>query len=184
MTEQDSTAAPRLLLGMSGWPHAEWEGRYFPADLPCDWQFAYYSNDADCLVLEPDQWQKLDPDALEDWLGDVGSDFRFFLKISGPFDEKGVERFAPNLGGLLMEEGQRIDLPWPQFCQDAEGYWVDPAGQPRVCLVPKLPETLRAQRTLLESLPPGLQALVVVDATADPGVLADMRRVAELLGIA
>jgi|GEM_PF-2096957 len=184
MTEQDSTVDPRLLLGMSGWPHAEWEDRYFPEDLPRDWQFAYFSNDAGCLMLEPAQWQGLNPDTLEDWLGDVDTDFRFFLRVRGSIEEAIVERFAPNLGGLLLEECQRIDISWPQFCQDDQGYWVDSSGEPRICLVSELPETLRAQRIMLESMPKGLQALVVVDETADPGVLADMRKVAELLGIA
>jgi len=184
MIEQDSTAGKRLLLGMSGWPHAEWEGHYFPGDLPDDWQFAYYSNDADCLVLEQDQWQGLDPDELEDWLDDVGPDFRFYLRFRGLPDQAIVERFVPNLGGLLVEGCRRVGLSWPQFCQDDQGFWVDSTGQPRISFVKDLPETLRAQRAMLEGLPTGLQALVVVDEAADPGVLADMRKVAELLGIA
>jgi len=184
MSTQDNIADSGLLLGMAGWPRPDWEGGYFPEDLPQDWQFGYYSNDADCLLLRAGQWRGIDPDELEDWLQDVDEAFRFYVEAAEGVDEQVLETMGPHLGGLLVENFRQIDRRWPQFRPDASGYWLDHEGQPRVRVLDDLPLNLREQRMLLEHLPVGLQALIIADIAADPGLLADMRKVAQLLGIA
>jgi hypothetical protein len=91
---------------------------------------------------------------------------------------------VPHLGGLLVEDFQLIDRDWPQFRRNGGGYWADRNGEPGICLLDSLPEGLREQRMWLEQAPKHLQALLIADSQADPGVLANLRKVAQLLGIA
>ncbi len=74
----------RLLLGFSGWP-LRWPD-YFPEDLPEDWQLAYYSNDADALVLSADELHAIDTEDLEEWCDDLPEYFRFYLKVDALAD--------------------------------------------------------------------------------------------------
>lgn len=182
---QDSTAETRLLLGLAGWPHPEWQGGYFPDDLPADWQFAYYSNDADCLLLGAQQWRTLDAEILEDWLEDAPEHFRFYLQVAADgVDEAALRPFGGHVGGLLVEDFLHLDSGLPQFRQSEGGYWLDARGRARLFRWRSLPADLRAQREVLQQLPATLDALVIGDEAADPRSLADTRTLAELLGIA
>lgn len=100
----------RILLGMRGWPHPEWRGGYFPEDLPLDWEFAYFSNDADCLLLPAGDWLALEEEQLSEWLDDCGPGFRFFLEQpEGGLPKERLAWFGDHLGGLLPMAGRLED---------------------------------------------------------------------------
>lgn len=175
----------RLLLGMAGWPLLDGRQGYFPDDLPRDWQFAYYSNDADCLMLSASQWRDIGIQELASWLDDVEEHFRFYLEWpNGTQAVQGLELLGDHLGGLLVDDFQEIDSRWPQFRQEDGGYWSDANGRPKIWVWSSLPADLRVQRERLERLPSGLEALLIADGRAVPGDLGNLRRLIELLGIA
>ena len=182
---QDNTAPDRLLLGLAGWPHPQWQGSYFPDDLPQDWQFAYYSNDAGCIVLSAPQWQALDVDELEDWLEDVPAHFRFYLELAGGApDAAQLQAFGEHLGGLLLDQRRQIASAAPQLCQIAEGQWADESGQVRLLRWQLDKPDLRALRARLEAAPAGIEAIVFEGEGLDPAMLGDIRTLCELLGLA
>ena len=182
---QDNIVDSRLLLGWAGWPHPQWQGGYFPEDLPADWQFAYYSNDADCLLLSAAQWQALDAGLIGDWLEDAPEHFRFYLEMpAGTPDIAALSPFEGHIGGLLVEKFHPLGSELPQFCRVDEGYWADAQGRARLWRWDHLPSDLRQQRTRLEQMPATVQALILSDPQADPRALADTRTLAELLGVA
>jgi len=176
---------PRLLLGLAGWPHPAWEGDYFPDDLPRDWQFAYYSNDASCLLLAAAQWQALDDEQIEDWLEDAPEHFRFFLEWPEQGGDVGrLQVFGSHLGALLVQENQQIARELPQLRHVGGGEWAERDGTVRL-LCWRLDDTdLRRLRERLQAMPPGVQAIVFEDEGADPRQLADIRTLTELLGLA
>jgi hypothetical protein len=40
-----------VLIGSTGWQHPAWCDDYYPADLPADWQLAYYANEFPVLLV-------------------------------------------------------------------------------------------------------------------------------------
>lgn len=183
MKMENNTDSRSLLLGMSGWPHPAWRSEYFPDDLPEDWEFSYYANDADCLLLSEAQWQTLGAGVLAEWAEDVSDHFRFYLQVSGAEGMiETAEACGDRLGGLLVDDLQKIASHLPQFHHLEPGYWSDRDGNAKIMRVSDFPSDLRAQRGLIERLPETVQALLIADSSANPGQLGDLRRIAELLG--
>lgn len=182
---EHNIAARELLLGLAGWPHPEWEGSYYPVDLPRDWQFGYYSNEADCLLLPLNQWSQLEPEQWVSWLEDAPDHFRFYLECG----EVAVDSFLLQAygawSGALLVERYRPDLSaFAQLMPDSDGVWVDHAGVPRLVRWPSLPADLREQRALLQLMPETIETLIVDDPAASPGDLHQTRTLSELMGVA
>lgn len=183
--DQHSTASRRLLLGMAGWPHPEWEARYFPLDLPAEWQFGYYSNEMDSLLLAPGDWSLLDPGGVEAWLDDTPDDFRFYLACGEGLPAPPLlEAFDGSLGALLVDRHRPALSGLRQLVPGGGGAWVDQAGEARLVCWAGLPADLREQRAGLEAMPATVEALVVDDPGACPNDLYQTRTLAELMGVA
>ncbi len=179
----DDTDDGRLLLGMAGWPHPEWLDGYFPEDLPEDWQFAYYANEAGCLLLPADDWRALDADTIADWCDDAPEFFRFWLEWPDDGDSGDVRlaAFGGRLGGVLLPAGGRPPAELPAWQPAGQGLWRGPSGQ-YLARWHIGGADLRSLRQRLQSLPDGIRALVFEDAA--PARLDELRTLTELLGIA
>jgi len=182
---QDSIGGDRLLLGMSGWPHPEWEGGYFPEDLPDDWQFAFYSNDASCLLLRAREWEHLQGGLVEEWLEEVPGHFRFHLELPpGAAVESSLPPLGHHLGALLVDRFRDLASDIPQLCAGPQGYWVDPAGVPRLVRWNEPGFDLRRLRERLQGMPDSVRAVILEGEGLNPGHLSELRTLAELLGVA
>jgi hypothetical protein len=181
---QDSTPAPRLLLGLSGWPRPAWRDGYFPGDLPPDWELAYYSNEADCLCLRAMQWSALNDAQCGAWLEDLPPYFRFYLELPAAGAQGALPDPGGHLGAVLVE--QFIELPGNprQLQRDQDGYWVDTQGVPRVARWDHARGRLRALGERMQRLPATVEALILEGDDLDPGDLGEVRTLAELLGVA
>lgn len=183
---QHSTGERRLLLGCAGWPQPAWNDDYFPADLPPDWRFAYYRNEADCLLLAADQWAALDPLQRGDWLDDLPENFRFYLDLSGGqrLDALHLDALGDHLGALLAPR-EVVALPGvPVWLPCGERCWGSADGTPRLLCWTLDSSDLRVWRQRAHSLPAGLQALVFDSASANPQQLWEIRQVLQLLRLA
>lgn len=183
----DDTEDDRLLLGLQGWPHPEWEGAYFPEDLPADWQFAYYANEAGCLLLPADDWLALSPLELTGWMEDSPSWFRFYLEWPSAASSTDVaERlrlFEGQVGAILNPGGRTALLKnIPVWHVQDHGVWVDSQGRERLICLRTDGRGLRELRDELARLPASVRALVIDDP--DPARLGELRTLCELLGIA
>jgi hypothetical protein len=173
----------RLLLGFSGWPLV-WPD-YFPEDLPEDWRLAYYSNDADALVLSADELHAIDVDDLEEWCDDLPDYFRFYLKVDAVADVSAgyLEVIGEHLGAFLLPESASKadhDRSWVTM---ADGCWGE-SGQPRLVFLNYEQTDLRSMRELLQKLPKELEALILNREISDPRSLAELKTLTQLLGVA
>ncbi len=73
----------KIQLGAYGWQHAHWLNRFYPEDLPEDWQLLYYSNEFNSVLVPAAYWQGHTIDDCVEWIGSVHEDFRFFVECRG-----------------------------------------------------------------------------------------------------
>ena len=173
----------RLLLGFSGWPLV-WPD-YFPEDLPEDWRLAYYSNDADALVLSADELHAIDAEDLEEWCDDLPGYFRFYLKVDALADVSAehLEVLGEHLGAFLLPESAVNSMNDRSWVAMADGTW-GVSGQPRMVFLEYEQTDLRSMRELLQKLPKELDALILDRDISDPLSLAELKTLTQLLGVA
>ncbi len=70
-----------LLIGMRGWEYPAWEGHFYPAELPADWRFCFYSNRLRSVLLPMEIWSSVDVVEVQRWLGDCDAQFQFVLEL-------------------------------------------------------------------------------------------------------
>ena len=66
--------------GCADWRHPGWVGSMYPADLPEDWQFAFYQTQFRCVWLDAAAWQGIDEATWAALAADATGDFRFVLE--------------------------------------------------------------------------------------------------------
>ena len=69
-----------LKIGARGWRHRQWNGLYYPDDLPVEWQLTYYANDFQVVLVPDEYWEKSKGYDLEEWFEAVDEGFRFYLE--------------------------------------------------------------------------------------------------------
>ena len=76
-----------ISVGACGWDQPQWQGVFFPDDLPEDWRLSYYANEFSAVLVPQHKWQAADVD-FEQWADDVPDGFKFyFLSHSLSVDE-------------------------------------------------------------------------------------------------
>jgi len=74
-----------LLIGAAGWEHEKWVGGFYPADLPEDWRFGYYTNRLRSVLVPAAVWNTADTEALvATLLDDLYPEFRMVLQWDLP----------------------------------------------------------------------------------------------------
>jgi hypothetical protein len=69
----------RVLIGAEGWQHAQWQGGFYPEDLPTDWQLAYYSNEFAVALIPAAYWPQ-GPVAVTSWVAESSETLRFIAE--------------------------------------------------------------------------------------------------------
>ena len=143
-----------LLIGTRGWNHAS-GGDFYPAELPDDWRFCYYSNNLRSVLVPQELWDSVQRADVAQWLEDSDPAFRFVLELPDELgnsfaqakQSRALEEFldkaepiAPRIAGLLLRINSDTKLlPEPfedllgrladiaPVCVDLpEGPWRDP----------------------------------------------------------
>lgn len=70
-----------LDIGACNWVPADWLTRFYPDDLPEDWQFSYYSNEFNQVFISDGQWNGTVPELLN-WREEVSEGFRLYLEVT------------------------------------------------------------------------------------------------------
>jgi len=106
-----------LLIGAVGWEHENWIGSYYPADLPEDWRFGYYSNQLRSVLLPEEFWQQQNlSEQIELVRDDLYADFRMVLQWS--VDEAITDIEAAR---LFLDKCQPFDANVDAFLVDVSG---------------------------------------------------------------
>lgn len=187
MTGLHLSAENRLLLGTVGWRRADWDQGYYPHDLPPDWHLAYLANDADGVLLPEPAWRQV---AAPDWLAEleeVPPGFLFLLRLGQPADaaaRAALSRFAGRRVILLVDQldPRLADFEqWPALGPDA---WAAAEGAARLLRWRIDTFDLRRLRErAATAIAAGPLIGVMIDGPgADPGHLAELRLLFELLG--
>jgi hypothetical protein len=71
-----------LEIGSFGWLHDGWLDKFYPDELPEDWQLSYYANEFRFVVIPCDQWIQAERDEMEQWLEDVHDNFHFMVELN------------------------------------------------------------------------------------------------------
>jgi uncharacterized protein YecE (DUF72 family) len=95
-------------FGSAGWDHPDWDGSFYPEDLPMEWRLAFYSQIFSCVYLSYAEWSQAGSEALTQWVEDTPERFKFVLEVplSGAGeDKKKLAILEPRTGLLLAAAG-------------------------------------------------------------------------------
>jgi hypothetical protein len=82
----------RIRIGSLGWDHKDWQGQFYPDDLPADWRLSYYANEFSVVLVPFSVWTADECAKCVTWHDDVPESFRFVLDITPFSGEKDVLR--------------------------------------------------------------------------------------------
>jgi len=199
-----------MQVGTFGWQHEQWNGSFYPEDMPREWQLDFYANTYRVVLVPELQWRSWTEEEVEEVLDAVEGEFSFFFefdstgdvsaeleleKIAVAFGERaaGVVVFADTVEGVtesianmpvtLVSSSQVLEtgLNWQWQTEN----WIC-SGNP--CGVLKnLTSDAKQQTALLkdfmQSLPEGFEgAALIVCEDVDMQQLNNLKVIGELLG--
>jgi len=72
----------RLYAGTSGFSYDEWEGSFYPEDLPAKSRLAYYATRLTTVEINNTFYRTPKASVVEGWVAQASGDFRFVFKAS------------------------------------------------------------------------------------------------------
>lgn len=188
-----------MKFGTFDWRWPQWNGRYYPDDLPEDWRLSYYANEFETIVLPEDVWRGREAE-LEECLADLPSVFAVWLEVrNAAIDDfpVGVESVV---GALLRGTDHpslrsRADLLVATFNDDVPGLarcWTPRGGADRDLapigiVTAQSVGTPRQMRTCIEEIAraaDGREGYLILEGTPPPiELLADAKAIAQLMGV-
>lgn len=104
-----------IQLGAYGWQHAHWLSRFYPEDLPEDWQLMYYNNEFNSVLVPAAYWQTHSIDDCVEWIGNVHENFRFFVEchvdmfahVSKQALSAALQVLQPQLSALVFPDAKQ-----------------------------------------------------------------------------
>ena len=109
-----------ILIGANGWQHPQWDGEFYPDDLPVEWKIGYYGNEYPIAVV-PNTYWKSGSDQYAEWLEESDESLRFICEwpATGASEEdyaqarEGIESLKERVGGVLVPiTAIPTDLEW------------------------------------------------------------------------
>ncbi len=147
------------LLGTIGWDHSDWNGTFYPEDLPVEWRLNYYNTAFECVYLPYTYWQTLTAETLAEWRQSTLGHFRFLLEAPSSTSE--VDR------ALSAALGEKAVLIPPR--PESTLVWLKPDVN-----LKQLAQTLQT----LESKTP----IYLISTSGDMAQLEQARTLVEVLG--
>ncbi len=114
-----------LRIGARGWRYKTWEGTFYDADLPPEWQLSWYANHLRTVLIPADGPHRMDPDQVRSWVEDTDPEFRFIVEIDQvrlhpdnsaetlPSLEALVAAFDGQLDALVFDVKDTPPAGWP-----------------------------------------------------------------------
>ena len=99
-----------LRIGTRGWSYQTWEGTFYDADLPPEWQLSWYANHLRSVLIPADGFHQMSPDRVRCWVEDTDPEFRFIATIDPvQFPPDCCEAMLPDLEALVVAFGEQLD---------------------------------------------------------------------------
>jgi len=99
-----------LRIGTRGWCYQAWEGAFYDADLPPEWQLSWYANHLRSVLIPADGFHQMSPDRVRCWVEDTDPEFRFIATIDPvQFPPDCREAMLPDLKALVAAFGEQLD---------------------------------------------------------------------------
>lgn len=110
----EESVNPLFYIGSAGWEHPQWEGGFYPDELPPEWRLTFYNTAFPCVYLAYEEWSGRDPQTLRVWVEDTLERFRFVLEANpaglSDGDKARLEVLAPRIdpidGQVVWLEGK------------------------------------------------------------------------------
>lgn len=104
----------RFHVGSVGWDHDDWQGVFYPEDLPREWRLTFYNNAYSCVYLPYIDWSGREDAELSSWANDVMDRFRFVLEANprgmSAEDLRKLAMVSSHLGVLADASGTVVPL--------------------------------------------------------------------------
>lgn len=115
----------RLLVGTSGWQYRDWQGRFYPADLPAGRWLEYYASRFATVELNASFYRLPPPEAFARWAARLPEDFVMAVKASrflthirrlaepqGPVERllESAGRLGGKLGPVLLQLSPQMEV--------------------------------------------------------------------------
>ena len=100
-----------IVVAAYGWQYPDWDGEFYPEDLPEDWKLSFYSNEFRAVVIPASAWVGDDSLDAERWVEDVSDDFTFYLEVVDVLPDwvkiaEAAKPFGKQLAGILLRPGE------------------------------------------------------------------------------
>lgn len=154
----EKSANHQFYVGSAGWEHPQWEGGFYPEDLPPEWRLTFYNTVFPCVYLAYKEWSSCDLKTLGAWVEDTLERFRFVLE--------------PNPDGLSDDDKGRLEVLAPR---------IDPPGGQVVWLEGK--PDLKRLAGELKSLAGGAGPVYLISRDHDPDAMNQVKTLLEIMGV-
>jgi len=116
--------ADPIMIGTRGWNTASGDD-FYPAELPDDWRFCFYSNNLRSVLVPQEAWSSVQRVDVAQWLEDSDPAFRFVPELPAalglPLTQarreqalmqflENIEPIAPRVAGLLLRIAPDTDV--------------------------------------------------------------------------
>ena len=100
-----------LRIGTRGWRYQAWDGTFYDADLPPEWQLSWYANHLRSVLIPADGFHQMSPARVRCWVDDTDPEFRFIATIDPvQFPPDCREPMLPDLEALVVAFGEQLDV--------------------------------------------------------------------------
>ncbi len=150
-----------VYLGTIGWEHPDWNGSFYPEDLPEDWRLAYYATQFRSVFVPAEYWARASDRELAVWVEETRPEFRFVLEEGEPGFGKAREITAvlgERLAGFFKREAPPL-------------VWFDGGTD------------LKALKAGIEAAGQGEYPLFLMSRDADVVVMERVRTLLDLMGL-
>ncbi len=111
-----------ILIGAYGWQSPQWDGEFYPDDLPIEWKIGYYGNEFQIVVVPNEYWSS-SPDQFQEWLDESDDALRFICEwpatgaINGDYEQakQGITLLGERVAAVLVPITQMPTEPEWQF---------------------------------------------------------------------
>jgi len=119
-----------LLIGAAGWENDNWVGGFYPADLPGDWRFGYYTNRLRSVLVPAAIWDTADTESLvATMLDDLYPEFRMVMQWELPVSDD-----APARAEEFLDKTRPLDANIDAYLVSVSG----PASNVRLKAIERL----------------------------------------------
>lgn len=101
----------QVFLGVDDWRRPEWNGVFYPSDLPPDWELTFFNTQFSCAWLPYAEWSQLTVQQVLTWIEDTHEGFFFILErpeVANPDNDQVLKAFGSRLGLLTTKDDKSL----------------------------------------------------------------------------